>query len=520
MTQNTKTLQTHRILACSITLFTVLAAVTTPVAIAADTGSSAGNESIAVINESKENQTSPTEEPSTIKDTSTRQAQDLPNTSPPPAGGTMRLSTSISKSTITSGETAIITVTIENNMNQSIGGGLLQFDNGLIPVSDERVDRTGITYLSRIGGKLNSGETRKLEFEYEFEPITSPGDSVIDTTGHVNVSFEPMSIHKGVPSELTASSQDVRLTNSENRPKFSVDFPDEIPEGGEEAINYSITNRADYPVEEITLTLDVAGVGMHEIRFAALGEQKQSAPPQNIGVPLNTSKLSIGETVTGSIPIAAIGTSASHHVALEGTISTITSEYSIESETEITITEPDAEIVNFSLPASLENGESASFDYQIQNPAIENPTDATLEYYVIGGDGSYLDSAEIGDTSIKSLSALRPDRGTSANGTAEITPDIIQKDLGDDASIEVRIRAVISGEDQQISDITTRTLEVKKNETDLENPATERFDTNDEPGIQAGEIISAIVAYNTDQPINGTQVDTTDVINLIVAHNT
>ncbi|WP_170845535.1 hypothetical protein [Halorientalis persicus] len=492
---------------------------TTPVAIASDTGSGAGNESTAVINESKENQTSPTKEPSTIKDTSTHQAQDLPNTSPPPAGGTMSLSTSISKSTITSGETAIITVTIENNMNQSIGGGLLQFDNGLIPVSDERVDRTGITYLSRIGGKLNSGETRKLEFEYEFEPITSPGDSVIETTGHVNVSFEPMSIHKGVPSELTASSQDVRLTNSENRPKFSVDFPDEIPEGGDGAINYSITNRANYPVGEVTLTLDLAD-GLHEKHFTALGEQKRSAPPQDIEVPLNTSKIRIGETITGSIPIAAIGSSGSHHVSIEGTISTITSEYSVKSDTSITITEPDTEIINFSLPASLENGESASFDYQIQNPVIENPTDATLEYYVIGGEGTYLDSGEIGDTSIKSLSALRPDRGTSANGTAEITPDIIQKDLGEDASIEVRIRAVISGEDQQISDITTRTLEVNKNETDLENPATERFNTNDEPGIQAGEIISAIVAYNTDQPINGTQVDTTDVINLIVAHNT
>jgi hypothetical protein len=46
-----------------------------------------------------------------------------------------------------------------------------------------------------------------------------------------------------------------------------------------------------------------------------------------------------------------------------------------------------------------------------------------------------------------------------------------------------------------------------------------RFDTNGQPGIQRGEVVDAIVAYNTGAELGGQPVSRTDVFDAIVKFN-
>jgi hypothetical protein len=47
----------------------------------------------------------------------------------------------------------------------------------------------------------------------------------------------------------------------------------------------------------------------------------------------------------------------------------------------------------------------------------------------------------------------------------------------------------------------------------------QRFDTNEEPGIQRDEVVNAIVAFNGDRTIGGEPVNRGDIVNLIIEHS-
>jgi hypothetical protein len=104
--------------------------------------------------------------------------------------------------------------------------------------------------------------------------------------------------------------------------------------------------------------------------------------------------------------------------------------------------------------------------------------------------------------------------GTPVPGLGESASYSFEVSIAEDASPgeEVTLTADSQLESQTASATNTAT-------TQLTIAQSARFDTNGQPGIQRGEVVDAIVAFNSDANLGGQPVSRTDVVDVIVKFN-
>jgi PKD repeat protein len=134
-------------------------------------------------------------------------------------------------------------------------------------------------------------------------------------------------------------------------------------------------------------------------------------------------------------------------------------------------------------PTSPAVGDSVTFD-----AAGSSESDGTIQTYAwdLDGDGSY---EQTGQTVAYTFS-------TSGDHT-------------------VTLRVT---DDDGATATTSQTVTVAGGGSSV-HPNLQRFDTNGQAGIQADEIVDAIVAYNSGSQIGGESVRASDVVDLIVEYN-
>jgi outer membrane protein assembly factor BamB len=178
-----------------------------------------------------------------------------------------------------------------------------------------------------------------------------------------------------------------------------------------------------------------------------------------------------------------------------------------------------------------------SFDVSSQAPAIvEN------RMYVANTEGVYALTGRTDDDAAPqpqfAITPNNPTTGTEVefNAANSSDPDgtiqTYEWDLDDDSTYEKTGQTVThtfssSGgqtvtlrvtDSDGAAATTTQTVTVSHGSSSLP-PNLQRFDTNGQPGIQRGEVVDAIVAYNTDANLGGRPVSRSDVVDVIVKFN-
>jgi hypothetical protein len=97
--------------------------------------------------------------------------------------------------------------------------------------------------------------------------------------------------------------------------------------------------------------------------------------------------------------------------------------------------------------------------------------------------------------------------------TANVT--VAAPDVENETTADITVDVSDSNNGQDSADVT---LTVAPADADPEDPV-DRFDTNGEPGIQSGEVLNAISAFNEDTRIGGEPVESGDVLDVISAFN-
>lgn len=90
----------------------------------------------------------------------------------------------------------------------------------------------------------------------------------------------------------------------------------------------------------------------------------------------------------------------------------------------------------------------------------------------------------------------------------------VSEDTSTGEDVTLAAEARLQNDTATPSTTTTRTVTVAEQQDPVD-----RFDTNDQPGIQRDEVVDAIVAFNTETEIGGEAVSRSDVVDVIVAFN-
>jgi hypothetical protein len=155
-------------------------------------------------------------------------------------------------------------------------------------------------------------------------------------------------------------------------------------------------------------------------------------------------------------------------------------------------------------PASIAPGETASMDVSVTNTDVSNAQGGSIELTNVPSPLSVS-----GDSTV-----FLGVGGNTVPSIGETTTQSFELTVADDATTGQDVTVDISAqlENQQSSSTAT-------NSTTITIAQRDRFDTNGQEGIQTGEVVDAIVAFNANQELGGQPVTRGDVVDLIVRFN-
>jgi len=155
------------------------------------------------------------------------------------------------------------------------------------------------------------------------------------------------------------------------------------------------------------------------------------------------------------------------------------------------------------VPAQIEPGESVTISYTLRNINLPNAGGGVISINVSSPISVVSDQT-------KFIGIQSPPPAVGENITKSFTIQASTNTTSSNATIFAS--AKLQSVDERLQTNISQQLIVSENSSD-------RFDTNDEPGIQSREVISAIVAYNSGRPLGGQPVTSQDIIDLIVRYN-
>jgi hypothetical protein len=269
------------------------------------------------------------------------------------------------------------------------------------------------------------------------------------------------------------------------------------------------------PGDTVMITADLANIGLDRASGGSIELSEVPAPlsvtgdnPVFLGFGGNPTPAR-GETVTQSFEVRvpeSAQTGRTLTVTAEGRLASSAGDATATDSTTIEITEPTDSRAALSLdgPASAAPGDTATVTATLENTGLSDAAGGSVALTNLP------DSLSVEGDSTRFLGFAGtpvPDLGESATYSFDV---VIAEDASPGEEVTLTAESELEGQTASTADTATAQLTIAR-------PA--RFDTNGQPGIQRGEVVDAIVAYNSGSNLGGQPVSRTDVVDVIVKFN-
>jgi subtilisin family serine protease len=396
-----------------------------------------------------------------------------------------------------------------------------------VQVSDQSGDGTAVTVDSVTmseGGFVVVHDSSLLDGRVAGSVVGSSGYLAPGQSSGVEVSLdEPLESNQPIIAMLHRDTNDNQ----------QFDFPN--ADGPYTANGSAVTNSAQYTLNvqpaEVALTVDAPetatpgssitvttelengnldGAGGGSLELISIPEPLSVTTTNPIFLGISGNQVpAAGETVSQSFELAVPErTQPGQELAIgaEGRLDSTERSARANGTATIRITEPSSGGANLSLsgPSTVTPGDMVTLTATLNNTGVSGASGGFVELVnvpkAVSGDGDDTKFLGFGGVPV-------PPLGESHEYQFELG-------VAEDASPGNEL--VLTAEGQLSSSATDRADTATTRLTVTESA---RFDTNDQPGIQRGEVVDAIVAYNTGAGLNGQPVSRTDVVDVIVKFN-
>jgi hypothetical protein len=348
---------------------------------------------------------------------------------------------------------------------------------------------------------LSAGETTDIEVTLD-EPLSSSQQVIamphLDTNGNQQLDFPQADGPYTINGSAVTDSAQYAVSDGANEVSISINGPSTAAPG--DAV-------------EITTTLENTGID-----GATGGYIELTEVPAPLSVTGDSSVFlgfggnptpDTGETVSQSFEVTVperTQTGQTLTVSAEGQLSSSAGDATATDSTTIEIAESTDSPAALSLtgPASAAPGDTVTVTAMLNNTGLSDAAGGSVSLTNLP------DSLSVEGDSTRFLGF----GGTPVPGLGESASYAFEVGIAEDASPgeEVTLTADSQLESQTASATNTAT-------TQLTIAQSARFDTNGQPGIQRGEVVDAIVAFNSDANLGGQPVSRTDVVDVIVEFN-